>query len=258
MRITALMLLALLLPGLIFSVTHTVKLDGSGSFLSIQAALDASSPGDTVLVYPGRYYENVIIQTNNISLISLEALTGDLAYIDSTVIDGNNVYPVARVDQNRQNISVRGFTLTNGLGNGINFGPSSIAVLTNCHIMNNTASKGAGISVASATVTLSGVSVYNNYALNAGGGLYASTATGYVTTITFDPVNRCSIYNNRSGSGQDIFVQNATSDLNVYLDTFSVAVPTTYYAIFLPFNEEDYQITIDIQNAHHQEINSDL
>ena len=77
MHLHALVILALLLPGLIFSLTHTVKLDGSGDFTSIQAALNASIQGDTVLVYPGRYFENVVIQTNGISLISLEALSSD-------------------------------------------------------------------------------------------------------------------------------------------------------------------------------------
>jgi hypothetical protein len=71
-------------------------------------------------------------------------------------------------------------------------------------------------------------------------------------------VNRCSIYNNRSGSGQDIFIQNADSDLNVYLDTFSVAVPTTYYTIYKSEGLADYQMHFDILNAHHQEIDSDL
>ena len=63
-------LLAIVLPALALGITHNVKLDGSGDFVNIQAALDATNSGDTVLVYPGRYYENcVLIQTNNINLI---------------------------------------------------------------------------------------------------------------------------------------------------------------------------------------------
>jgi len=246
-----------MIPCLIAGVTHTVKLDGSGDFTIIQAALDASSPGDTVLVYPGRYFENLTIQTNNISLMSLEALTGDMAFIDSTVIDANMQSSCLFIGMNKQNISVRGFTFTHGKGTGVGIGQSSVS-MNNCKIYGCIANNGGGMIIAGSSVNLSGVKIFSNYAVNLGGGLYASAATGYTNTITFDPVNRCSIYNNRSGSGQDIFIQNATSDLNVYLDTFSVAVPTTYYTIYLAQDDADCHMNIYFQNAHHQEITQDI
>ncbi len=262
MHLHALVILALMLPGLIFSLTHTVKLDGSGDFTSIQAALNASIQGDTVLVYPGRYFENVVIQTNGISLISLEALSSDPAHIDSTIVDGDHTGRCLRIAQNIHNIHIRGMTLTNGFSTGgaggIALALNTSSVLTNLRIYKNTASFGGGINIGAATVTLSGVEVYDNYALNLGGGIYAASGGGYTNTITFDPVNRCSIYNNRSGSGQDIYMQHAISDLNVYLDAFSVAVPTTYYAIYIPQGLQDHQMHFDILNAHHQEIDSDL
>ncbi|MBW6514552.1 MAG: T9SS type A sorting domain-containing protein [Candidatus Syntrophosphaera sp.] len=257
MRLNAILILALLLPGLGFSLTHTVKLDGSGDFTNIQAALDASAQGDSVLAYPGRYYENLIIPTDHISLISLEAITNEQAYIDSTIIDGNRISTVILVGLNRQNIRIRGLSIVNSKGNGIGIGQSSVDV-TNCKITDCLASNGAGIYIGGSTVTLSGVEIFGNYAVNMGGGIYASAPTGYVNNITFDPVNRCSIYNNRSGAGQDIYMQHAISDLNVYLDTFSVAVPTTYYAIYIPEGLQDHQMHFDILNAHHQEIDSDL
>ncbi|HOY85576.1 MAG TPA: hypothetical protein PLQ80_09815 [Candidatus Syntrophosphaera sp.] len=262
MRLNAFLILALMLPGLVFSVTHTVKLDGSGDFTAIQAALDASAQGDTVLVYPGRYFENVVIQTNGISLISLEALTNNPAYIDSTIVDGMVLSPCIRVIQSRTEIYIRGFSFTNGLnigaGGGMLFSSGSVAYVTNCKVHGNTASSGGGINVIGASVSLSGVMIYNNYSVNLGGGLYCTSVTGFAYSIVFNPVNRCSIYNNRSGSGQDIYMQHALSDLNVYLDTFSVAIPTTYHAIYRPEGLADYQMHFDIQNAHHQEIDSDL
>jgi len=66
--------------------THTVDLDGTGQYTSIQSAINASALGDTVLVYPGRYLENIIIQTNNLTLISQEYFTNNPAYIGSTII----------------------------------------------------------------------------------------------------------------------------------------------------------------------------
>ena len=39
--------------------TFTVKTDGSGDFSSISDAINSSRPGDSILVYPGTYRENV-------------------------------------------------------------------------------------------------------------------------------------------------------------------------------------------------------
>ena len=250
-------IILLTLPCLAFGIVHRVIQDGSGDYTLIQAALDACNPGDTVLVYPGRYYENLIIQTNDVSLISLEAITGSEVYIDSTIVDGTMQSPTLSIYVNRQNISVRGLSFTNGKGTGIGIAQTS-TTLTNCKIYGCIASSGGGLIIAGSTVHLSGVKIFNNYALILGGGLFASTGTGYVNNITFDPVNRCSIYNNRSGSGQDIYIQNAYSDLTIYLDTFSVIEPTTYYAIYRSEGLNNYVMQIDILNAHHQEIDSDL
>ncbi|MDD4309130.1 MAG: T9SS type A sorting domain-containing protein [Candidatus Cloacimonetes bacterium] len=257
-----LIIMLTLFPFLMNGLTHTVKLDGSGDYTTIQGALNASASGDTVLVYPGRYYENVRIQTDSISLISLEAQTNDPAYIDSTVIDGSLMNPCLRVSQGRVNIYIQGFSFTNGLsigsGGGLSFSSGSNSMFKNSKVFKNIASSGGGVNIIGATTSLSGVSIYSNYSINLGGGVNGTSVTGYYHNITFDPVNRCSIYNNRSGSGQDIYIQNATSNLSVYLDTFSVAVPTSYYAIYLTQNDADYQMSIDIQNAHHQEIDQDI
>lgn len=258
-RHLSLLILAVLLPCLAMALTLSVKQDGSGDYTAIQAALDAANPGDTVLVYPGRYYENLNMQTSNISLMSLEGTTGDPSYIDSTILDGNMIYPVLIISLNMQNVYIRGFSITNGFGTGLSVWPSNISVV-NCYIYRNIGSTGSGIVVSGATIFLSGVKIYDNYAMQLGGGIYASEPTGYHTNIIFDPINRCSIYNNRAGAGQDIYIQHANSNLYMPLDIFSVAEPTTYYAAYLSDNPlvNNYQINFDILNAHHQEIESDL
>ncbi len=259
MRFTLLILMALL-PCLIFAATLSVKQDGSGDYTVIQDALDAASPGDTVLVYPGRYFENLTIESDNITLMSLEGTTGDPAYIDSTIIDGNHSDRCFRARS--EGTIIRGLSFTNGLsigaGGGISI--SNNTTVTNCKIFHNKARTGGGINIIGSEAYLSGVDVYQNYALQLGGGIYATSVTGFSWSITFDPINRCSIYNNRAGAGQDIYIQHATSDLYMPLDTFSVAEPHNYHAVYLSEDpiEENYQINFDILNAHHEEIDGDL
>ena len=259
-RHLSLLILAVLLPCLAMALTLSVKQDGSGDYTAIQAALDAANPGDTVLVYPGRYYENLNMQTSNISLMSLEGTTGDPSFIDSTIIDGSYSIGGIMLSQYKTNIQIRGFSITNGIGAGVSLGASSESIVTNCKIFGRTSNIGGGINIGGATVTLVGVKIYDNYAMQLGGGIYASEPTGYHTNIIFDPINRCSIYNNRSGAGQDIYIQHANSNLYMPLDIFSVAEPTSYYAAYLSDNPlvNNYQINFDILNAHHQEIESDL
>ncbi|HPS40027.1 MAG TPA: hypothetical protein PL124_11475, partial [Candidatus Cloacimonadota bacterium] len=198
MRFT-LLILIVILPCLVLAVTLTVKQDGSGDYTVIQTAIDAANPGDTVLEYPGRYYESLMIQTNDISLISLEATTGNQAYVDSTIVDGTTSIGGIMVGQYKIGINIRGFSVTNGVSPGIALGQSSETSVTNCKISKRTSTFGGGVNVGGATVYLSGVEIFDNYALHQGGGLYASPPTGHQTHISFDPINRCSIYNNRAG-----------------------------------------------------------
>ena len=249
-----------LLPVALISATLSVKQDGSGDYTIIQEALDAANPGDTVLVHPGRYYENLEIDKSHISLMSLEGVSGDSGYIDTTIIDGTGSVGGILVCQYKTGIYIRGFSITKGIGSGLSLAASSVSTIINCKIFERASILGGGVNIGGATVTLSGVEIFNNYAQTLGGGIFGTEPTGHHTNIIFDPINRCSIYNNRAGSGQDIYIQHAANDLELPLDTFSVANPSSYHAIYLseaPFYS-DYQINFDIQNAHYQELDCDI
>lgn len=89
---------------------------------TIQAGITASTNGDTVLVARGRYYENIIFRGKNITVASQYLLSGDLADIDSTVIDGSTpVKPdtascVLFINGEDSTAVLCGLTLTGGKG----------------------------------------------------------------------------------------------------------------------------------------------
>ena len=238
------------------AVTRIVDITGAGQYTSIQTAVTASSPGDTVLVFPGRYYENIRISNSDISLVSLEAITSESAYIDSTIIDGGLVSSGLWVSENMQLVTIRGFTLTN-CRVGVFLDRNSFTELANCIIHGNISSYGAGLSIYKCTTTLSGIRIFDNYAYIMAGGIYINGYMGSVN-VTFDPVNRCSIYNNTAGAGQDIVAHYINTDLSIPLDMFTVSNPTSYYAASFRASGNEFQLLIDAQTAHHQEINSDL
>lgn len=50
---------------------YEVKPDGTGDFVSIQEGVDSVESGDTLLIYPGTYEENVIIENKTVNLLGL-------------------------------------------------------------------------------------------------------------------------------------------------------------------------------------------
>jgi len=89
---------------------------------TIQAAIDSAGPGDTVLVAPGRYYENLRLRGTNIVLASEYARTRDPSLIAQTILDGSRpthpdsgtVLSIYRFEDSTT--VVEGFTITGGTG----------------------------------------------------------------------------------------------------------------------------------------------
>lgn len=90
MKKIVIVFILLLFNGTLFATTHTISLDGSADFTAIQDGIDASSNGDTVLVYPGTYYENITYNGKNIKVASLYLTTQIDSFINATIIDGNH------------------------------------------------------------------------------------------------------------------------------------------------------------------------
>jgi len=257
------------ISSLISANTLIVSLDGSQPYSSIQEAVNASANADTVLVYPGRYIENVDYVGKNITIASLELTTGNPAYRDSTVIDGNQSGSVIKSVTPLSNAGIYGFTLTNGSGSAltyyqgvqVNLG-GGIAVhdalsfyVSNCIIETNIAYWGGGIWVYQSTIHAKGTIVRDNFA-TVGGGINLN----YNGQIVFDQIIRCSVYNNTSGGTQDIIAADSRLETYVYLDLGTLC-PTTDYYIRYSKSVPDWPggfPVIDIQRGYRTEVNQDL
>ncbi len=249
------------------ATTLTVSLDGTQDYTVIQSAINASDDGDTVLVHPGTYYENVIYNGHNITLASLELTTGDPQYIHTTIIDGNHQNSCVRICNDEEEVTLRGFTLIHGSGcpyyDGTITGGGGIyasfvgdVYLVNCQIKYNYATGGGGIFFyITEGAHFSGISVHDNFSYEANGGIAFADETN---VIEFDANNLCSVYNN-FGAG-DIYCMNI-NECNVVVDTFTVAQPKHYFANYGWWRsayENHNPYTFDIQHGYIEQVNQDL
>jgi len=89
---------------------------------TIQAAINSASNADTVVVYPGTYYENIIFRGKKIVLSSRFYETGDLGFIQTTIINGSKpLYSdtascVLFINGEDSTTVLQGFTITGGHG----------------------------------------------------------------------------------------------------------------------------------------------
>jgi hypothetical protein len=111
-----------------------------------------------------------------------------------------------------------------GYGGGLYIANGSNVQMTGVLIAHNRASMGGGMVLWSQTTTgLRSVTIRNNRASSDGGGMLSVS-----TAPLFDRNDRCSVYANEAGrTGSDF---NTDTRMTVFLDTFSVAVPTARYA----------------------------
>lgn len=101
------------------SITSAAIFNVPGDYSTIQSALDSLCHGDTILVQPGVYKEKMNFNGKEIVLASKFITTGDSAYLDSTILDGeNNGVVITMKSAEPIGTAVIGFTLTNGLGFG--------------------------------------------------------------------------------------------------------------------------------------------
>ena len=161
----------------------TVKQDGTGDYTTIQAAVDNIYQTDTILVWPGTYYENVVIDGSCLTLASLSLTTGDPSYRSTTIIDGGQngscivIFPK---EQWLKDTYIHGFTLQNGSGflgdtfSGYTYGGG--VYIGNCNYDHDKSCDGhikkANAITPEFTAHIENCIIQNNKVTRSGGGVY--------------------------------------------------------------------------------------
>ncbi len=188
-------------------------------YLTIQGAIDASSPFDEILVRAGTYVENIVIDAKSVWLHSEDGAgvtTIDGAALNSTVTFMNTPPTTTTFE---------GFTIKNGFslsdGGGILCSDHSSPVIKYCIMKENIATEyGGGIAFAHTSLPImSDCAVFANSAVLGGGGIAVRKAAA-------PSIERCVVYDNVTdydGGGILCLEQAAPtiSDTTVYSNTAS-------------------------------------
>ena len=171
-------------------------------FLTIQEAINASSPGDTIIVASGVHR----LYSGNLSIVK-KSLTLKSSYgAEKTIIEGRGDSPVISLGEDSRAV-IDGFTITTiddtdakaVKGGGIYCAPSSSPTLVNNIITGNNAVFGGGIYCAPSSSPIIGNNIISkNRATRFGGGIFSYKAAPNIA-------NNSVVENETSNSGGGIF-----------------------------------------------------
>ena len=217
-------LISMFLTSAAFAETWTVDDDGKADFDNIQAAVDAASDGDEIVVMPGTYTSS---QDGHVVNMLGKAVTlrssdpSDPDVVAATIIDGEGARRgLACFNGESSKTIISGFTITNGFGvefdyngdgdldwredyGGGMYNYYSTPTLTGCTFENNTANYAGGMYNNNSSPTLENCIFENNTATYQGGGMYNYNSSPTLTYCTFD--------SNTAVSGGGMFNYNSSS-----------------------------------------------
>lgn len=162
---------------------------------TIQEAIDVCQSGDTVLVSPGRYVENLEFRGDNIIVGSLFLTTRNPDFILETIIDGNDESRVVSITRGEwDECQLSGFTIENGAGRegGGIFVYNAWPTISYCLIKNNRAEDGGGgVYCYGGGPSLSNCTIVNNESETANGGLFGKN-------MAYFSLYNCILWNNEN------------------------------------------------------------
>jgi len=198
-------------------------------YSTIQTALNNATEGDTVLVQPGTYYENIIWPaTNSIKLISASDSSNTIidgsqagsviliqssTSIDTTTIikgfkithggnvnNGGGISFTANIYNNGSGLIVKSCWFTENIssinGGGI-FADHGILNISNSNFSLNQSKDGGGAYIKSSVLQINNSVFFNNKANSDGGGIYIP----YNDTASIIKTNFCRNFANNKGGG---------------------------------------------------------
>ena len=144
---------------------------------TIQEGINSCTDGDTVLVKPGTYLENINFNGLNIVVASFFLIEGDPEYITETIIDGDSAGSVVTFENEEDSTAIiTGFTITNGYymeGGGIYCEGSGPVISSNIISENSVVyyHNGGGIYCSNSYAKIIDNAIVENHACH-GGGIY--------------------------------------------------------------------------------------
>ena len=214
-----------LLPQVILftSITMAEVLYVPAEFSTIQDAIEASESGDSVLVSPGFYQENINFEGKSITVSSLYLIGGDSLLIGTTIIDAQENGSVVTFASGEDSGSIlQGFTLQNGTGNdedpdgngsyytygGGIYCENSDPTIRDCIIRDNVANEGGGggIFCYESSPTFIGCTIFGNETDDVGGGLYSRSSS---SPEFYD----CVFYDNLAEFGGGCYLRNESTPI---------------------------------------------
>lgn len=228
---------------LLFCTIHRVG--SSQQYSSVQTAIDCSVNNDTVLVYPGTYYECLDIENKSLTLGSLFLITGDSLYASQTIIDAN-YQGTALYSNECPYLKVTGLSFIHGSGDqheeqhitkggGLFIFFCDQLILDNNIVKYNFAGEGGGMYLIQCSGILSANLICYNSALyqRSAGGLNYGKMRDYPETpnLILDPLRLNSIYMNTGHGANDIKIAgyDDIENIHIELNKFTVQNPTSYH-----------------------------
>jgi len=181
-------------------------------FATIQSAIDVATDGSRIVVSPGTYRENLLIEQRSISLVSTNGA-------EQTILDGQAKGPVvAARGSGVESLTLMGFTVTNGFstfdtpspgagsGGGIHLMELKTASISDNVIRGNVGCLGSGIAASSTTVSILRNRINDNIqdaSCNgaSGGGIFFNADAGSPSSIAGNEIAR----NRIGGTGAGIY-----------------------------------------------------
>jgi len=146
-------------------------------FETIQAGIDEAEDGDTVLVAPGEYVENINFESKAISVI------GDPDDPSEVVIDGEENGSVVTIEDVNADAKLMGFTITDG-----------------------EAENGSGIMCISSDIQLSYLKIERNHSETFGGGIY-------IDEHSSPTIEHVELISNRAAYGAGICIEDGDENM---------------------------------------------